>query len=601
MRSPKAPFVIAAAVALAGCGGAEKRKLVVQPPATISQLEQLPVQSPDRSLLFHSASPGDAKSLLIARARALYSAGVRDSRSGDLQGAQRSFDGALSLLLESDYNLESGQRLRTEFHKLVDDIYRVEAEAQQRDEGLGTRQREREPRAGAADLTFPVDPKAEERAGPETQHALPLASNEHVDEAVGLLLDRRREFLNQMLARSGLYEPIISKELRREGLPQDLMYLAGAESAFDPLALSRKGANGIWQLMLSRAREYGLNRNRWIDERQDPVKSTQAAVRHLKDLYQTFGDWYLAIAAYNCGPGYVRRAIQQTGYADFWTLRELGALPRETLNYVPTVLAATLIARDPQAYGIDVLPSPPLTTEQAVTSVPTHLRLVAQLIDRPVEELVRLNPGLLRMTTPPNDPEFVLNLPAGTRETYEQAITKVPPKKRASWRAHKIHEGETLSAIARKYRLSTLALARANGLEKGARLEPGAHLILPFAPGRDLSIERVRAEGPWRLYRYRVRRGDTLIGIANRFGVTVRQIRQWNGIEGSLLIAGEVISLYVPARPATGPVTRRTRPPRTTKSSSPPEKQAASSRTAAPTSVSRTFSESSLHAAQAAR
>src|SRR5438552_8584067 len=195
-----------------------------------------------------------------------------------------------------------------------------------------------------------------------------------------------------------------SEELRKEGLPQDLIYLAAGESAFNPFALSHAGAKGIWQFMLGTGSLYGLKRNRWVDEREDPAKSTHAAARHLQELYQTFGDWYLAMAAYDSGPVTVQRAIERTGYADFWTLRKLHALPLETENYVPIFIATALIAKDPKTFGFDVAPDPPLKVDKLTVTGPTDLRLIAELIDHPVDDLVNLNPSLLRWTTPANDP-----------------------------------------------------------------------------------------------------------------------------------------------------------------------------------------------------
>jgi len=200
-------------------------------------------------------------------------------------------------------------------------------------------------------------------------------------------------FISRVLQRVGLYQPVISQILHEEGVPQDLIYLAAAESSFNPFALSSAGAKGIWQFMLGRGMEYGLRRDIWVDEREDPVKSTRAAARHLRDLYKMFGDWYLAMAAYNCGPVNVQKAIEKTGYVDFWTLRRIHALPRETENYVPIIVATALIAKTPKAYGFDVQPDAPLTTDQTVVTAPTDIRLVAQLIDRSPEELLRLNPA----------------------------------------------------------------------------------------------------------------------------------------------------------------------------------------------------------------
>src|SRR5439155_19221591 len=229
----------------------------------------------------------------------------------------------------------------------------------------------------------------------------------------------------------------------------------------------------------------------------------------------------------------------------YWTLRKLHALPLETENYVPIFLATALIAKDPKAYGFDVAPAPPLQLDRVTITHPTDLRLIAQLIDCPVDDLVKLNPQLQRWTTPANDPNFILNLPAGTSDKLGQAIVVIPPDKRIWWRAHKVESGETLAEIARKYRISPVALAHVNQLSQENTLEEGAHLVLPMAAGSTWSLQRVRQRGSHRVY-YRVRSSDTLELIADRFDVTPYQIRRWNGLRSSRLASGKTLKLYVP-------------------------------------------------------
>jgi membrane-bound lytic murein transglycosylase D len=420
-------------------------------------------------------------------------------------------------------------------------------------------------------LTFPVDPRTKQRALEELKSVhsdLPLVSNDYVDGVLTYLENRGRGFMNNVLKRVGTYREIIGEALRKEGLPQDLIYLAAGESAFNPFAVSNKWCVGIWQFSLGTATLYGLKRDRWVDERKDPFKSTSAAARHLKDLYQTFGDWFLAMAAYDSGPLTVQRAIEKTGYADYWELRKLHALPAETENYVPVFLATALIAKDPKAYGFDLEPDPPLTVDQVIVDTPNDLRLIAQLIDHPVADLIQINPSLQRWTTPANDPSFVLNLPAGTKELYEQGIAAIPPDKRIWWRAHKVVEGETLAGIARQFRISPVTLAQANQLSASSSLAQGAHLVVPMAPGKESSLVRVREAVPRRLIHYRVRPGDTVELIADHFEVTPYQVRRWNGMKSSKLIPGRILRLYVeadtlaPSRPSPAP--RQAQPPHPT-------------------------------------
>jgi membrane-bound lytic murein transglycosylase D len=492
----------------------------------------------------------DATDTLISRAEEQYAAGLAEYHAGNFDKARVAFDRALGVLLESNLDIAGEERLKDEFDKLVENIHSLEVVALEHGDALAEQRYEPAPIESFAGLTFPIDPKISERVEEEMKTVrsdLPLVSNDIVNGVIAYLQGRGSGFVKTVLRRIGQYQPLFSEALRKEGLPQDLVYLAAAESGFNPFALSRAGAKGIWQLMLSRAIEYGLRKNRWVDEREDPVKSTYAAVRHLKDLYQMFGDWYLAMAAYNCGPVAVQKAIEKTGYADFWTLHRLRALPVDTENYVPVIIATALIAKDPGAYGFDIEPDPPLETDQVVVDAPTDLRLIGQLIDHPVEELIRLNPGLLRWTTPANDPEYVLRLPKGTGPAFQEAIALIPPDKRVWWRAHRVADGDTLGSIARKFRITTVALAKANQLEADESLTLGTRLVLPMAPGSESSLARVRERGPRRAVRYKVKSGDTLDRIADRFDVTPYQIRRWNKLSSSRIVAGKSLKIYVAA------------------------------------------------------
>jgi len=522
----------------------------VQPPAAAWAPEPLPLRTPQLPPLPPRAATGPADEL-IGQAESQYKTGLADYRAGNLEKARQEFDRALGILLESKLDVETDEQLSAEFDKLVDDIHGVELAAIERGDTLSEHKYEAPPIESFAGLTFPVDPKVKQQVQQEIKSVrsdLPLISNDLVDGFITLFQKHARHFMQTVLERRPIYEQMISEELRKEGLPQDLIYLAAGESAFNPFALSHAGAKGIWQFMLGTGSLYGLKRNRWVDEREDPAKSTHAAARHLKELYQTFGDWYLAMAAYDSGPVTVQRAIERTGYADFWTLRKLHALPLETENYVPIFIATALIAKDPKAYGFEVPANQPLATEQATVAAPTDLRLVAQLIDRPVEDLIRLNPSLQRWTTPANDRSFVLNLPGGTKETFERAIAAIPPDKRIWWRAHKVEQGETLAAIARKYRISTVALAQANRMDAGATPAEGARVVLPLASGDEGSLARVRERGPRRLYQYRVRPGDTIELVADRFDVAAYQIRRWNNLRSARLTPGKTLKVYSAGR-----------------------------------------------------
>jgi membrane-bound lytic murein transglycosylase D len=302
----------------------------------------------------------------------------------------------------------------------------------------------------------------------------------------------------------------------------------------------------MWQFVAYRGQQYGLRHTWWIDERQDPEKATRAAAQHLRDLYGLFGDWYLAIAAYNCGPGNVQKAVERTGYADFWELYKRNVLPKETKNYVPIILALTLIAKDAAHYGIQVEPEAPVAIDIVKPGRAIDLRLVAETIDVDVETLRALNPPLLRLATP-DDPSFELHLPAGTAGKFSAEIADIPADKWVSWRRHRVEAGETLTSIGKKYHVTPVAIADANNLEHRAALEPGEKLIIPAAAAQ--------AEAKRRLVSYRVRKGDTLLGIADRFSVEADDVKKWNRLKTNHVGRGMVLRIYTlggapEARPA---------------------------------------------------
>jgi membrane-bound lytic murein transglycosylase D len=254
----------------------------------------------------------------------------------------------------------------------------------------------------------------------------------------------------------------------------------------------------------------------------------------LRDLYGQFGDWYLAMAAYNCGPGNVQKGIERTGYADFWELYKRNVLPRETRNYVPIILALTLIAKDAAHYGIQVDPEQPVPTDVVKPGRAIDLRLVAETIDVDVDTLRNLNPALLRLATP-DDPSFEMHLPVGSAEKFSAEIADIPADKWVSWRRHRIEAGETLTSIAKKYRLTPAAISDANNLDRHAALDVGGKLIIPAA---------APAESKSRLVRYRVRKGDTLGGIADRFSVPTEDVRKWNHMSTNHVSRGMVLRIY---------------------------------------------------------
>jgi membrane-bound lytic murein transglycosylase D len=499
----------------------------------------------------------DPLEVLIAQVEDAYQSGKSNYAAGHMEAAKAAFDRAFNLLLSSDIELRRDERFLREFDKVVDGVQSLELAALKEGDGFTEQRSEPAPIDEASTITFPVDPTIRARAEQSvrvTSSDLPLMVTDEVASFISYFSTRGRDTLEKALIRSGRYRSMILRILREEGVPQDLIYLAQAESGFLPLALSRAGARGMWQFMASRATEYGLKRSWWVDERQDPEKATRAAARHLRDLYEQFGDWYLAMAAYNSGPGTVQQAVQRTGYADFWELYRRNVLPTETKNYVPIILAIILMTKNPAQYGLDYLElERPEETETVTLDSPVDLRLVAECVDTTVAKLQELNPSLLRMTTPREGP-FQLKVPRGTAARLEQVIASVPPDMRVWWRYHRVLPGETLSEIAAKYGTTVSAIREVNDLT-AEDVWADTRLIIPVTPSRSAERERmVFSKTPTR---YKVRRGDTLLSIAEDFGVPPERLRSWNGIRGNRLTVGRILRIYRPlASAAASPAER---------------------------------------------
>jgi membrane-bound lytic murein transglycosylase D len=550
---------------MGGCEDAAKKSVRVQPPTSSSK--QAPAGSAATGSTAAASAKGaqskadlpplplhaagirpapivtypirDAKAELIAQVEQKFASGQQNYKAGHLEAARKDFDDAVDSLLESSFDLDNDPKLSELFHRVVDTVYTYELQAFRA--GDGFQEAPAVPAAidEVAEMTFPVDPRLKERAeeaAKNISHDLPLTVNDEVLSFLNFFrTPRGRAIVEAGLRRQGRYHEMISRVLHEEGVPQDLIYLAQAESAFQPLALSRAGARGMWQFVAYRGQQYGLRRTWWIDERQDPEKATRAAAQHLRDLYGLFGDWYLAMAAYNCGPGNVQKGIERTGYADFWELYRRNVLPKETKNYVPIILALTLIAKDAAHYGIDVDPETPVTTDIVKPGRAIDLRLVAETIDVDAETLRALNPSLLRLATP-DDPGFELHLPAGTAEKFSAEIADIPADKWVSWRRHRVEAGETLTAIAKKYHVTPAAIGAANSLQPRAALEPGEKLIIPATSPQ--------AETKRHLVSYRVRKGDTFLGIADRFSVDADDLKKWNRLKTNHVNRGMVLRIY---------------------------------------------------------
>jgi membrane-bound lytic murein transglycosylase D len=513
----------------------------VTAPAPQQNKQQAKVQEPAKPK--PTADPAEA---LIAQAEKLYQAGQANYQAGHLEAAKASFDQAFNILLSSNMDVRNDEPMDREFEKIVEAVHELEMTALKQGDGFQEPRSEPAPIDEANDITFPVDPNIKAKAEAEiktTKSDLPLVLNDQVAMFINYFSNPRgKATLEHAWARSGRYHEMISRVLKEQGVPQDLIYLAQAESGFQPLALSRAGARGMWQFMAGSAEIYGLQRSWWVDDRQDPEKSTLAAARHLKDLYNQFGDWYLAMAAYNSGASTVQHAVERTGYADFWELYRRGVLPQETRNYVPIILAETIMAKNPEQYGLQrVAPDPTDPTDHVTISYPVDLRLVAECVDTSVDYLQELNPSLLRMTTP-KDQTFTLSLPAGSRDKYETAMAAIPLDMRTYWRYHKVEYGDTLPSIARKYHTSPSLIEEANNLSDDD-VKAGTKLIIPISPSHHDSPAVAYSH---QATHYKVRKGDTAVSVADDFEVPVEKLRKWNHLRGSALTPGRTLVIYKP-------------------------------------------------------
>jgi membrane-bound lytic murein transglycosylase D len=483
---------------------------------------------------------------LIDRAEAAYRSGVDNYRAGHLDAARLDFDSAVDQMLTSGMDLKTDPQLADEFDHLLSAVNSLEMAALKQGNGFSP-VLEAAPLDAANEVTFPANAALTAKVAAElktTQSDFPLVVNDYVAGFISYFSNSPggHAHLLRSLERAGKYKEMISKNLRDQGVPQDLIYLAVAESGFQPQALNaHSGAGGMWQFMPYQG-AYGLARNGWFDERFDPEKSSQAYAKYMKFLYNQFGDWYLAMAAYNWGAGNVQRAVMRTGYADFWELYKRNVLPAETKNYVPGIIAAIIMAKNPEQYGLDKLvPDEPVVSDTVNVDYALDLRLVADVTNSSLPEIVALNPSLLRMTTP-RDMPFDLHIPVGTHDLFSVRIKEIPEDKRTSWRFHVVRGGESLDGIATTLHAHVSDIAQVNGLSVDASLNLGDELVVPVAT----------ATATPRPHRYAVRHGDTLITVADRFGVSVEELRRWNHLSSNAVKPGSSLTVVEPVKLAPG-------------------------------------------------
>src|SRR5688572_2974753 len=429
---------------------------------------------------------------LLALSTRHFETGQRELQLGHLEMAKAAFNQALEVLLQSPYGARTEPSIREQFDRLVERISAYEATALAQGDGF-TEQKQFESATfedllalTTAEASAPTqETQAAVAADLETvTHDIDIPLNAKVLRFVELFQGRLKGFLEEGLSRGAQYLPMIQDVFRAEGLPLDLAYVPLVESAFKPSALSTAKAKGMWQFMKGTGLENGLKTDWYIDERADPEKATLAAAKYLKTLHKIFdGDWHLALASYNGGPGRVQRAVKRSGVGDFWDLTESSKfLPRETREYVPMILAAIVIAKNPAQYGFDVTSAAPLGYEKVTLPRAMDLRRVAEWTETPIGDIQALNPELRRWTTPVRSASYEVKVPIGTGDRLRERLATAKPGELAPLNWYRVKKGESIATIARKLNVSRTDLAEANAMTLKSRVRAGQELIIPRAP-----------------------------------------------------------------------------------------------------------------------
>ncbi len=389
----------------------------------------------------------------------------------------------------------------------------------------------------------------------ELDFDIPIVINAKVEQFIQYFQTTAKKIFSNWLARSEKYIPFMKNLLKGNGLPEDLVYMALIESGFNPYAYSRSKASGPWQFIYLTGKRYGLKVNWWVDERRDPEKSTIAAAKYLKDLYDIFECWYLAAAGYNAGEGKIVNAMKRYRTEDFWELSKYSYLKRETRDYVPQMIAAALIAKDPGKYGFaDIEYEEPLQCEKVKVPAVTDLRVIARACEILVDELKDLNPELLRWCTPPDNPDYEIKIPFGRKELFLKNFEALQPVQRFQFKTHIVKKGDTFSGIARFYRVDVAPILEINRVKKTSRLNIGMNLLIPIPMAQDtrstmivkkILNEKNQNSGPEEII-YIIKKGDSLWSIANEMGVNIGALSRWNNLHPEKkLIPGDKLKIRV--------------------------------------------------------
>jgi len=402
------------------------------------------------------------------------------------------------------------------------------------------------------DFNFEIIPRSPPKK--EVEFDIPIVINAKVEQFIQCFQTTARKNFTLWLARSQKYIPFMKNLLKENGLPEDLVYMALIESGFSPYAYSRRKASGPWQFIYLTGKRYGLNVNWWVDERRDPEKSTIAAAKYLKNLYDMFECWYLAAAGYNAGEGKIVNAMKRYRTEDFWELTKYRYLKRETKEYVPQMIAAALIAKEPEKYGFEGIEyQEPLRYEKVEVPAVVDLRVIAQACEIELEELKELNPELLRWCTPPGNPTYEIKIPDGKKEIFLKNFEALQPAQKFQFKTHVVKKGDTFSQIAKLYRVDLAPLLEINRIKKTTRLSIGMNLLVPIPKDQKTTLNLMGGEkklngkdlrSDSEEIIYTIKKGDTLWSIANEMGVNIGALSRWNNLHPEKkLIPGDKIKI----------------------------------------------------------
>jgi membrane-bound lytic murein transglycosylase D len=537
---------------------------------------------------------------LIAESNRHFEAAQRELKAGRQAEARTEFDRAVAVAVESPHGAKTEARVREHLDRLLERIRLAESAALAQAETFKEQKVEAAPLdeiltipSGDKPAPTPATTEAVAEDLSETTYDIDIPLNAKVLSYVELFRGRLKGYLQDGLNRGDPYLPMIQDVFRSEGVPEDLAYVPLIESAFKTTAVSRAKAKGMWQFMRGTALENGLKHDWYIDERSDPEKATRAAAKYLKTLYGMFGDWHLALASYNGGPGRVQRAMKRSGRQDFWEISaSTRYLPRETREYVPLILAAVIVARNPDEYGMTLAAMPAPAVERVSLSTPVDLRMLAEWVGVPLQTIQDLNPELRRWTTPIRMSPYEIKVPEGSAEVIRTKLEETDPLELSPLARHTVKKGETLLSISRKLKVTRTDLAEANYLSPKAQLRAGQSLIIPRAPslllagskapesvaasaasggsgsalpdvvpatdtGRTIKTSAARtpaaaakpaASNSSTKVVHRVKAGETLTSIAKTYGTTVAAVKETNRLRTNTIQTGQRLSV----------VTRRT-------------------------------------------